>query len=48
MAEKRLSDWVFFIETRAAAGDDAQQRVLARGDVSIYERDRTYIKKHLT
>ena len=47
MAEERLSDWVSFIESRASAGDEAQQRVLARGDVALYERDRAYIMRHL-
>ena len=48
MAEQRLADWVLFIESRATAGDEAQQRVLARGDVALYESDRAYIKKHLS
>ncbi len=47
MADRRLADLVEFIKTSAAAGDVAQQRVLARGDVTIYERDRAYIAKKL-
>ena len=28
--------------------DESQKRVLARGDVTIYERDRAYIAKNIT
>jgi Phosphotransferase enzyme family len=39
-----LRELVAFIETSAAAGDPAQQAVLARGDVVIYERDIAYLR----
>jgi hypothetical protein len=35
----KLRELVTFIEAAAAAGDPAQQAVLERGDVAIYERD---------
>lgn len=38
-----LRELVEFIATSAAAGDPAQQAVLARGDVVIYERDIVYL-----
>ena len=37
-----LRELIGFIVSRAAAGDPAQQAVLARGDVVIYARDLTY------
>jgi Ser/Thr protein kinase RdoA (MazF antagonist) len=40
----RLRELVAFIRREAAAGDAAQQAVLARGDVAIYERDIDYAK----
>lgn len=40
-----LRELVEFIEREAAAGDPAQQAVLARGDVTIYERDIAYIER---
>ncbi len=40
-----LRELVEFIETSAAAGDAAQQAVLARGDVEIYERDIAYLER---
>jgi Ser/Thr protein kinase RdoA (MazF antagonist) len=43
-AVTRLRELVAFIEREAAAGDPAQQAVLARGDVVIYERDIAYIE----
>jgi hypothetical protein len=42
---RRLRELVAFIERKAAAGDAAQQAVLARGDVIIYERDITHIEQ---
>jgi hypothetical protein len=38
-AAAKLRELVAFIEREAAAGDAAQQAVLARGDVEIYRRD---------
>ena len=38
-----LRELIHFITTSAAAGDPAQQAVLARGDVVIYERDLAYL-----
>ena len=37
---------VAFILGAAAAGDSAQQAVLARGDVAIYEGDIAYLERH--
>jgi hypothetical protein len=42
-AAAKLRELVAFIEREAAAGDAAQQAVLARGDVRIYERDIAHI-----
>jgi hypothetical protein len=42
----RLRALVDFIVRNAAAGDAAQQAVLARGDVVIYERDSAYLESH--
>jgi hypothetical protein len=39
-----LRELVAFIEREAAAGDPAQQAVLARGDVLIYQRDIAHIE----
>ena len=44
-AAGRLRELVAFIERSAAAGDPAQQAVLARGDVAIYERDIAYLDR---
>jgi hypothetical protein len=44
-AAARLRELVAFIERRAAAGDAAQQAVLARGDVAIYDRDIAHIER---
>jgi len=38
-AVAQLRELVAFIEREAAAGDPAQQAVLARGDLAIYKRD---------
>jgi hypothetical protein len=46
-AAAKLHELVAFIEREAAAGDPAQQAVLARGDVVIYERDIAYIEELL-
>jgi phosphotransferase family enzyme len=43
LAAAKLREMVAFIERAAAAGDAAQQTVLERGDVKIYERDIAYI-----
>ena len=40
-----LRELVAFIEREAAAGDPAQQAVLARGDVLIYQRDIAHIEQ---
>jgi len=40
----KLRELVAFIVDSAAAGDPAQQAVLARGDTEIYERDRAYLE----
>jgi Phosphotransferase enzyme family len=45
-AVARLRALVDFIVRSAAAGDAAQQAVLARGDVVIYERDIAYLESH--
>lgn len=42
-----LRELVAFIEREAAAGDPAQQAVLARGDVAIYDRDIAYVSQLL-
>jgi Phosphotransferase enzyme family len=42
-AAAKLRELVAFIERQAAAGDAAQQAVLARGDVLIYRRDIAHI-----
>ncbi len=42
-AAAKLRELVAFIAHRAAAGDGAQQAMLARGDVAIYERDIAYL-----
>jgi Ser/Thr protein kinase RdoA (MazF antagonist) len=42
-AAAKLREMVAFIEREAAAGDPAQQAVLARGDTAIYERDIAYL-----
>jgi hypothetical protein len=44
-ASAKLRELVDFIEREAAAGDAAQQVVLARGDVALYERDIAYIQR---
>jgi Ser/Thr protein kinase RdoA (MazF antagonist) len=43
-AAAKLRELVAFIREQAAAGDPAQQAVLARGDVEIYERDIAHIE----
>ena len=43
----KVGELVAFIERRAAAGDHAQQAVLARGDVDIYRRDIEYLDRSL-
>jgi hypothetical protein len=43
-AAAKLHELVAFIEREAAAGDAAQQAVLARGDVLIYQRDIAHIE----
>jgi hypothetical protein len=44
-AAAKLRELVAFIEREAAAGDPAQQAVLARGDVDIYRRDIAHIER---
>ena len=44
-AAVKLRELVWFIEREAAAGDAAQQAVLARGDVVIYRRDIAHIER---
>jgi Ser/Thr protein kinase RdoA (MazF antagonist) len=44
-AAAKLRELVAFIEREAAAGDAAQQAVLARGDVEIYRRDIAHIER---
>jgi len=44
-AADKLRELVAFIERQAAAGDAAQQAVLARGDVVIYQRDIAHIEQ---
>jgi aminoglycoside phosphotransferase (APT) family kinase protein len=46
-AVAKLRELVHFIVQEAAAGDAAQQAVLARGDVAIYERDIAYIEQRM-
>jgi hypothetical protein len=41
-----LRELVAFIVDSAAAGDPAQQAVLARGHTGIYERDIAYLEQH--
>lgn len=41
----KLRELVDFIVTSAAAGDPAQQAVLARGDTAIYEGDLAYLRR---
>jgi hypothetical protein len=41
----KLRELVDFIVTSAAAGDPAQQAVLARGDTAIYEADIAYLER---
>jgi hypothetical protein len=41
----KLRELVTFIVTSAAAGDPAQQVVLARGDTKIYEADIAYLER---
>ena len=44
-ARAKLREVVAFIERRAAAGDAAQQAVLARGDAALYARDFAYLER---
>jgi hypothetical protein len=44
-AAAKLRELVAFIEDQAAAGDAAQQAVLARGDVLVYRRDIAHIER---
>lgn len=44
-AMSRLRELAGFIERQAAAGDAAQQAVLARGDVRIYRGDLAYLER---
>ncbi len=44
-AAAKLRELVAFIERQAAAGDAAQQAVLARGDFLIYRRDIAHIQQ---
>jgi Ser/Thr protein kinase RdoA (MazF antagonist) len=44
-AAAKLRELVAFIEREAKAGDAAQQAVLARGDVLIYQRDIAHIER---
>jgi hypothetical protein len=44
-AAAKLRELVAFIEREAAAGDPAQQAVLARGDALIYRRDIAHIER---
>ena len=41
----KITELLDFIEREAAAGDPAQQAVLARGDVDIYRRDVEYLER---
>ena len=45
VARAKLRELVAFIVDSAAAGDPAQQAVLARGDTEIYERDLAYLDR---
>jgi hypothetical protein len=45
-AIEKLHEMTAFITDSAAEGDPAQQAVLARGDVRIYERDAAYLERH--
>ena len=47
-AIKKLHELTAFITDAAAAGDEAQQAVLARGDVDIYQRDLAHLDRHRT
>jgi hypothetical protein len=42
----KLYELMDFIRVGAAAGDPAQQAVLARGDVDLYARDVSYLERH--
>ncbi|SDN03513.1 aminoglycoside phosphotransferase family protein [Allokutzneria albata] len=44
VAIRRLRELVDFIVTQARNGDEAQQKVLDRGDTLIYERDIAYLE----
>ena len=44
----KLRELTAFIREAAAAGDPAQQAVLGRGDVAIYERDIAYLEQAAT
>jgi len=41
----KLHELTTFIAEAAAAGDPAQEAVLARGDIEIYERDMAYLER---
>ena len=47
-AIEKLHELTAFITESAAAGDEAQQAVLARGDVDIYQRDLAHLERHRT
>ena len=47
-AIEKLRELTAFITDAAAAGDEAQQAVLARGDVDIYRRDLAHLVRHRT
>jgi hypothetical protein len=42
----KLRELAAFIVGAAAAGDPAQEAVLARGDVRIYEADIAHLERH--
>lgn len=44
-AAAKLRELVAFIDREAAAGDPAQQAVLERGDIAIYERDIAHLEQ---
>ena len=44
-AAAKLRELVAFIEREAAAGEPAQQAVMGRGDIAIYERDIAYLEQ---
>ena len=44
-AAGHLRELIAFIEARAAAGDPAQQAVLARGDAALYARDLAHLER---